>query len=58
MALGNDITILKLILENDLTLDYKDMTITKLIEKTNLSQDKVFKSVQKLSTLRHGKRSS
>ena len=53
MLLGNDRIILKLILENHLIIDHKNLTISNLSEKTNLSQDDVFKSIQKLLTFKY-----
>ena len=53
MLIGNDKTILKLILENHLIIDHKNLTVTSISEKTNLSQEDVHKSIQKLLTFQY-----
>ena len=53
MLLGNDKKILKLILENHLIIDHKNLTIASISEKTNLSQEDVYKSIQKLLTIQY-----
>ena len=53
MLLGNDRTILKLILKNHLTIGHKNLTMLDISEKTDLSQGDVFKSIQKLLTFQY-----
>lgn len=53
MLVGNDKKILKLILENHLIIDHKNLTITSISEKTNLSQEDVYKFIQKLLTIQY-----
>jgi len=44
----NEKMILKLIFENHLTVDHKYLTISKLSEKTSLSENELYKIIQKL----------
>jgi len=53
MLLGNDKRILKLILENHIIIDHTNLTIESISKKTGLSQEDVFKSVQKLLTFQY-----
>ena len=53
MLLGNDRKILKRILENHLIIDHKNLTVLSISEKTDLSQEEVFKSIQKLLTFQY-----
>ena len=53
MLLGNDRTILKLILENHLIIDHKNLSIIDISKKTNLGQEEVYKSIQKLLTFQY-----
>ena len=47
--------ILKLILKNHLTVDHKYLTISKLSEKTSLSENELYKIIQKLLTFQYVK---
>jgi len=49
----NEKMILKLILKNHLTVDHKYLTISKLSEKTALSEDELYKIIQKLLVLQY-----
>ena len=49
----NERRILKLILENHLTVDHKYLTITSLSEKSMLSEDELYRIIQKLLVLQY-----
>jgi len=51
----NEKLILKLILKNHLTVDHKYLTISTLSEKTALSEDELYKIIQKLLILQYVK---
>jgi len=53
MIFGNDRRILKLILENHLIIDHKNLSIKTISEKTNISQEDAYKAIQKLLTFQH-----
>jgi len=51
----NEKMILKLIFENHLIVDHKYLTISKLSEKTTLSEDELYKIISKLLILQYVK---
>jgi len=51
----NEKMILKLILENHLTVDHKQLTIEDLSKKTSISQDELYKIISKLLILQYVK---
>lgn len=55
MIPGNNKTILKKILENHQKIDHKNLSITEISEQTQLSQEKVYASIQKLLTYQYVK---